>query len=285
VYTLFASLLNIRGVQCYRTSAIANVVVLVEKKEIHAYPRLRPRQTIGDCSSQCSLVNQALSTCDDDSCFCPALSEGYTQCSQCYATLDATAASLISSAMSICDTEFVPSTTLSTITASPTFNPLNGCNSQCSLVQEAASVCLGDACFCATALIDGPACSSCLLGVNVTEAQIVGSALSICMTEFEDTATVPVITAAATLSPNSVVPIYTENGPAPASSSSSSSSSSTSSSGLSGGAIGGIVGGIIGSFSIAVAGTLFFMRRGKRVQLAEDAYGSPSPSITAAKYM
>ena len=76
----------------------------------------------------------------------------------------------------------------------PTLNPTaaatattaaspNQC-SQCSIIVAAATSCPDNACFCPTAVALGPACSSCLLTVNVTEAAVISSIINECQSEF-----------------------------------------------------------------------------------------------------
>ena len=54
------------------------------------------------CSSQCALINQALTACTDEACFCTTLIGEGPACSQCYATVNITEASILSGALVTC---------------------------------------------------------------------------------------------------------------------------------------------------------------------------------------
>ena len=54
------------------------------------------------CSSQCALINQALTACTDESCFCTTLIGEGPACSQCFATVNITEASILSGAIATC---------------------------------------------------------------------------------------------------------------------------------------------------------------------------------------
>lgn len=71
------------------------------------------------CSSQCSLINQALAECDGDACFCPTALTAGSKCSQCLATVNVTQAIDMGSAMQICATEFLTASLSSTSHARP----------------------------------------------------------------------------------------------------------------------------------------------------------------------
>ena len=244
---------------------------MIEKREFlvdHRIPRRQVPTAVGPCANQCSVVNQAISTCADDTCFCPVLTDSGTPCSQCYATADITAASDLSSAFSICQSEFSsPTSSAATL--------VSACSVQCSLINQALSACPDDTCFCPAALASGSQCSSCLATVDIVEAQIIGSAIQVCQNEFPTTTTgfSPPTSNVNTSSPTMFVPLA--SGPADSASTSTPTSASgapTSSSGLAPGAIGGIVGGFIGLLAIG-AGLMFcFIRRYKNRQSSQPTY-------------
>ena len=250
--------------------ALGKYVVLVEKREfVIEHPRLLPRQgNLGVCSAVCSEVNSAVSTCSGDACFCPILTLAGTPCSQCYASINVTAAALLGSAFSICSSEFAvtASTTNLSITsnsasASSTFVGLAAaCTKQCSLVNQALSLCVDDACFCPTALSAGPACSSCLLTVDFIQATDLGSALTICQTEGFGSGNAATNTNSFSLPfpLGSTITVTASAGDV----TSSTTSSATSKGGLSGGAIGGIVGGVVGAVAIGAVAVFVLLRRG-----------------------
>lgn len=126
------------------------------------------------CASQCSNIATALDSCADVACFCPTLLASGSMCSKCFATVNATEASLLSVAISECQTIITPTVT----------NPggATQCSSQCGLVYSAAASCSEVSCICPTVLAQGPQCSSCWLTVNATEAIVIGSILTACQT-------------------------------------------------------------------------------------------------------
>jgi len=250
--------------------ALGKYVVVVEKREfVTTHPRLLPRQgNLGVCSAVCSEVNSAVSTCSGDVCFCPILTLFGTPCSQCYAAVNVTAAAALSSAFSICSSEFSslatttnPIITSSSGSATSTFIGLAAaCSQQCSLVNRALSLCADDTCFCPTALSAGPVCSSCLMTVDFAQATDLGSAFTICQTEGFGSGNPATNTRSFSL-PFSLASTVTVT----ASASDGTTSTTTSSSGkggLSGGAIGGIVGGVIGAVAIGAIAGFVLLRRG-----------------------
>jgi hypothetical protein len=252
---------------------------------------LQKRQA-NNCNSQCSLVDNGLSICNDDACFCPYVTQGAAQCSQCFATVNVTAAAQWSSVISICHSEFPATTAILTSTAKaattsarassvPTITAA-ACSSQCSLINQALLLCNADSCFCPTALADGPACSQCLASVFPASALALSSAMSICKTEFptgtttQNAALQP--TKATTTQPTTLLPVTT-----------SSPTSTSGSSPLSPGEIGGIAGGVIGGvILLGLAGFFCLYRRrsaSQEPQMGQVAYTAapvdyqPSPTV------
>ena len=252
--------------------ALGKYVVVVEKREfVTTHPRLLPRQgNLGVCSAVCSEVNSAVSTCSGDVCFCPILTLFGTPCSQCYAAVNVTAAAALSSAFSICSSEFSslatttnPIITSSSGSATSTFIGLAAaCSQQCSLVNRALSLCADDTCFCPTALSAGPACSSCLMTVDFAQATDLGSAFTICQTEGFGSGNPATNTRSFSL-PFSLASTITVTASASDGATSATTSSTSSKGGLSGGAIGGIVGGIIGAAAIGTIAGFALLRRGR----------------------
>jgi hypothetical protein len=138
-----------------------------------------------------------------------------------------------------------PSKTTSAKTSSMAQLP-SACSSQCSPINQALTQCSEDVCFCPTALSAGPSCSQCLVGLYPASATALGSAMSICQTEF----------------PTTTRPYTTDSIPTYLSSPSSSPvTTSSSPGGLSGGAIGGIAGGVIGGILIIGLAVILCLRR------------------------
>ena len=242
--------------------ALDKVIILIEKREFlvdHRIPRRQVSTPVGPCANQCSVLNQAISSCFDDTCFCPVLTAAGAGCSQCYATANITAAAALSSASSICQSEFPLTSSIASLAAA--------CSVQCSLLNQALSVCSDDTCFCPAALASGSQCSSCLATVNIAEAQDIGSAIQICQFEFATGGT------GTSYPTTTFVPIRT--GPADSASTSTPTSTSTaskSSSGLPPGAIGGIVAGFLVFFAAAGVLGFCFLRRHKNRQSPQSAY-------------
>jgi hypothetical protein len=119
------------------------------------------------CSNECGLISAALTSCTEDSCLCPTFLAQGPGCSSCFATVNATQASLLSIAISQC-----------TATIS---NPISVCSAQCGLIFEVASSCgANNTCFCPTFLAQAPACSSCWATVSMAEASTIGELSSTC---------------------------------------------------------------------------------------------------------
>ena len=268
--------------------ALAKIIVLVQQEEIYPYDShpLQHRQVAAttNCLNACSYVNEALTTCADDACFCPAVTVGASTCSECYATVNVTAASVWSSVIGICSSEFPGVTATATLgtptttTSAPSFPA--ACTGQCFVISQALVSCTDDFCFCPTATAFGALCSQCLTGVNITQADDIGSAMSICSSEFGITTGSATAGSAHALTfgtpttsfnaltefdtPTSTTSSTTFLGTGANSSTSATTSPSSSSSGLSKGAIGGIVGGF---FALLVIGAVILfccIRKPKR---------------------
>jgi len=66
------------------------------------FPTATATGGLAACSSQCALINQALTACTDESCLCTTLIGQGPACSQCFATVNATEASILSGAIVTC---------------------------------------------------------------------------------------------------------------------------------------------------------------------------------------
>lgn len=260
--------------------ALDKVIILIEKREFLVEHRLQLRQvatTVGPCASQCSVLNQAISTCPDDTCFCPILTAAGTGCSQCYATLDITAANDLSSAFSICESEFFFSTSATALASA--------CSVPCNLINQALTVCSDDTCFCPAALASGSQCSSCLATVDIQQAHDIGSAIQICQNEFPATTgfsppTVYVTTGSPTMA---FTPVRTGAAES-ATTSTPSSTSAKSSSGLAPAAIGGIVGGFIVLFAAAAILAFCLIRRRNTTRQSVQLMSQSTFAEPAAPY-
>ena len=140
-----------------------------------------------NCPNQCGVIDSAANSCTDDACFCPTAVALGPACSQCLSTVNVTQAQIVGSAISICESEFPTLTPHTTGPAAPTQSA--GQCPQCSIIDSAVEACSDDVCLCPTLIQLGPGCSSCLATVNATEAAILGSAITICKTEFTPSAT------------------------------------------------------------------------------------------------
>lgn len=249
---------------------VGKLVVLVEKHEfIRSHPRVLPRipqdpnpSTI--CSPLCSDIDSAVATCLGDSCVCAALQASGAACSECFADVNATVAANLGSAFAICESEFPDGVDISTTVPATTTEEgvlAAGCTTECSLLNSALVACVDDDCFCPTALSVGSACSHCLMTVNATQGTDVGSAISICQTEFgsENTASttsgfaLPFILGSKT----ATVTVSATNAP----DSDSKSSNSAGKSGLPVGAIVGIIVGVVAALAISAMAMFFLLRR------------------------
>jgi hypothetical protein len=305
-FAIALSALEAHSAEAPRLPDLAKIVVLVQQQEIYQYDfhPLQQRQAAGNCLSQCSYVNQALTTCADDSCFCPAVTVGASTCSQCYATVNVTAASVWSSVMGICSSEFPGGVTATISSATPvtTTSTLSfpaACTSQCALISQALVSCTDDFCFCPTATSAGSACSRCLATVNIDQASDIGSAMSICSSEFGGSGDLTAQALTLGFPTTSFIDLTEYNTPtntasnnallgastSPSTAPTASSSSSSSSGGLSKGAIGGIVGGFIALLVIGATVLFCCIRRPKRrdPRYSTDPVG-PNPVAAAQDY-
>jgi hypothetical protein len=254
--------------------AVGKFIVHVEKHEfVHSHPRLRPRIPQDPnisiiCSSFCSDLNSAAATCLGDSCFCAVLSASGSTCSECFADVNVTVAADLGSAFAICATEFPDGIDITTaapvITGDPTSveELAEECTTECSLLNSALVTCADDLCFCPTALSVGSACSNCLMTVNATQGTNLGSAISVCQTEFgsgDTVSTTPNISALPFIlgSQTATVTVSATD----VSDSDSKSSDSAGKGGLPVGAIVGIIVGVVAALAIGAIAMFFLLRR------------------------
>jgi hypothetical protein len=291
------SLIDRTFVAADQGKALGKFVILVEKQEVVlSHPRILPRlpQTVAQavCSPVCSVLDSAANTCAGDACFCPVLTAVGTPCSQCYASVNITAAELLASAFSICASEFsgaggattTQNLIFSTSTASTSafVGLAAACKSQCNLINSALSLCTDDFCFCPTALAAGSACSSCLMTADISQGTQLGSAIYICQTEFSaGTAASTTKSLALPFALGLTTSTVTNHpGTIPTTATTASTSSQG---GLSGGAIGGIVGGIMGVIAIGAVAIFVLLRRGstREPRANADQYQSNQPRPAA----
>ena len=132
-----------------------------------------PTVTGTDCASLCDPLASAEASCTADSCLCPTVVVAGPACSQCLLNTNASLASSVGMAISICNSEFPAATTTATGLA-------EGCSSQCALINQALTACSDESCFCTTLIGEGPACSQCFATVNITEASVLSGAIVTC---------------------------------------------------------------------------------------------------------
>jgi hypothetical protein len=139
------------------------------------------------CSASCSNINVAASSCPNDACFCPVLEVSGSVCAQCWATVNVTQASVVTSVMSGCSAQY-PITSAPPLTPLPNSpNATNPCSAPCNNIGVAATACASDACFCPILEASGSACSACYATRNTTQASIVSSLMSQCILEYPQT--------------------------------------------------------------------------------------------------
>lgn len=153
-----------------------------------------------DCQNECDEIISAADGCPDDACFCPTAVALGPACSDCLVSVNTTAADIIGSAVTGCESEFptlIPSTggaPMPTSTGSGSECP------DCSILVSAIDTCLDYTCLCPTALMVGPSCSDCLVGAgDVTDAVVIASYISACETGPPMTMTPPPSTATASI--------------------------------------------------------------------------------------
>ena len=136
----------------------------------------------------CVTVTSAVSVCSDDACFCPTALPFFAACASCYQTVNATSASDLLQASSICSGESFTAAGAATPTATsgPQF-AVGACSAACSQIDAAITSCTDDACFCPTLLAAGSGCSACWATVNATDANLISSGMAGCATEFAST--------------------------------------------------------------------------------------------------
>jgi trimeric autotransporter adhesin len=130
--------------------------------------------------SACATVSAAVSTCSDDSCFCPTALPFIAACASCYASVNATSSADLLSASSLCVAESYTGVATST-TVDFAVGP---CVTPCQKIDAAISSCTDDACFCPTLVSFGSACSACWATANGTEAGVLSSGIAGCASEF-----------------------------------------------------------------------------------------------------
>jgi hypothetical protein len=203
------------------------------------------------CDSDCPWFSQFLA-CTTQGCECAVINDanlGVITCADCIRPINSTFATLIDEAAEFCAN--------GTFSSTPTTSSSTTCSSQCSLYNQAVAntACTLDECFCPTVTVGGPPCSICFATINITYANIIGSVISICSSEFPSefvsTTITPTTTSTPVNPPQSTSTVVVVS-PTP----------NSTSSGLSHGAIGGIVGGLLSSF-LVIGGLVFWWTRQK----------------------
>ena len=166
--------------------------------DVHNLRRqLERRQVPAECTTPCGWLT-ALSNCatTDLSCLCGVVLGAGTNvntCATCLQSLDPTISNDILQVAQVCAgsgatpiTEPGPVTSGSSTVpgGTPTVVTETDCGSLCAPLATAEASCGADSCLCPTVVVAGPACSQCLMNVNVTLASSVGLALSLCNSEF-----------------------------------------------------------------------------------------------------
>lgn len=148
-----------------------------------------PTATGTDCAGLCDPIASAEASCAvGDSCLCPTVVAAGPACSQCLLNVNATLASSVGVAISICNSEF-PATATATGGA---------CSSECALINQALTACTDESCFCTTLIGQGPACSQCYATVNATEASVLSGALVTCQSLLPGVTGIPSVNATQT---------------------------------------------------------------------------------------
>jgi len=145
--------------------------------------------------TQCDVIADAASSCSDDACFCPTLASLGPACSSCLQPINATAAFEVASILSICTSEFP---NLASGGSVPTQTSAQPTCTACSSINAANTICSNNACFCASILQYGGACSVCLQTISPAQAADVGSAISSCGTAPVTTSPITLIGSGAT---------------------------------------------------------------------------------------
>src|SRR2546423_496454 len=123
------------------------------------------------CLAACSLASGAERTCLNYACACPTVLAAGSVCSQCYASINATEASLWGQDIALCRTW---SATVLTNTTVP-----STCTAVCNSVAS-VTTCANLDCSCPAILAAGPACSQCIGSFNITRSSI-GQAITRCL--------------------------------------------------------------------------------------------------------
>lgn len=117
--SVFVQFVAAQGPACSSCYAAVNIAQASEFGQIitgclSLFPRLSTEPTstaiVGStiCSSQCSPINIASSSCTNDACFCSIVRQYASACSQCWATIDILEANVFSTILHGCQTELHP---------------------------------------------------------------------------------------------------------------------------------------------------------------------------------
>ena len=183
--------------QCFATvniteAAVISSVMAVCSSEypITTAPTPTAAPVANPCEASCNNINVAATSCPNDACFCPILEMSGSVCSQCWATVNITQASVVSSIQSGCASEY-PITGTTPIAPLPTSpNAANPCSAVCNNIGVAATACGNDACFCPILEASGSACGACYATRNTTQASLISSAISQCLSEYPSSTSV-----------------------------------------------------------------------------------------------
>ena len=123
------------------------------------------------CLAACSLASGAERTCLDYACACPTVLAAGSVCSQCYASINATEASLWGQDIALCRTWSATALANNTVPST--------CTAVCNSVAS-VTTCANLDCSCPAILAAGPACSQCIGSFNITQSSI-GQAITRCL--------------------------------------------------------------------------------------------------------
>jgi hypothetical protein len=260
--------------------SLAAVLTPLERRDPATDDATTTSAGFGTCLSVCAWAEPVTNCATTDlPCFCSVFSSAGLQavpCVSCLQTPNPTLASDIEVIAQYCVSttaaSLTPSTAHATQTPPPTTVVNNVCGVQCSNIDVAMTSCINDACFCPTLLVSGAECSSCWATENVTAANDIGSAISICISENDTTQTYTTSTAAIQI----LTTVSATSNPFSSSPSNPVLSPSSKSS-LSSGAIAGVaVGAIIGVLLVALVGFIFY-RQWRTSQIETSAMNHPYP--------
>jgi hypothetical protein len=123
------------------------------------------------CVAACNQASGAERTCLNYDCACPTVLAAGSVCSRCYASINATEASLWGQDIAICRTWSATALANTTVPSR--------CTAACNSVSSVTS-CANLDCSCPAILAAGPACSQCLGSFNLTRSSI-GQAITKCL--------------------------------------------------------------------------------------------------------